>query len=126
MYNLINNFNIAKEDKMFRENIIAELKEKINKEPDNVENYKNLANYYIGSEDLNSALGVYKQILKLTPYDYQSLVNLGSIYFYKKNYMEAIDCYHKSTIKEPDNYAGYYNLGNVYAEIDNFELAYTN
>ena len=37
---------------MFRENIIAELKDKIARNPQDVENYKNLANYYIGCEDL--------------------------------------------------------------------------
>ena len=69
---------------MFKENIIAELKAKISAEPDNVENYKNLANYYIGCDDLTNALATYKQILHLCPNDFQALINTGSICFYRK------------------------------------------
>ena len=69
---------------MFRENIIAELKEKIANNPSDVENYRNLANYYIGCEDLNNAVLMYKEILKLDACDYQSLINIGSIWYFQK------------------------------------------
>ena len=72
---------------MFRENIISELKQKITLNPDCVDNYFNLANYYIGSDDLNNALNVYKEVLKIKPNDYQALINMGSICFYKKLYI---------------------------------------
>ena len=49
---------------MFRENIIAELKDKIACDPQNIENYKSLANYYIGCDDLSNALLIYKKILE--------------------------------------------------------------
>ena len=81
---------------MFRENIIAELKSKINQEPNNIENYRNLANYYIGSSDYDNALLVYEDILKIQPDDYQSLINMGSIYFYKKRFPEALKCNNKA------------------------------
>ena len=45
---------------MFKENIITELKEKIKQNPNNLDNYRNLANYYIGADDYNNALCVYK------------------------------------------------------------------
>ena len=114
------------EFKLFRENIIAELKEKIANNPSDVENYRNLANYYIGCEDLNNAVLMYKEILKLDACDYQSLINIGSICYYRKMYLEAIENYNNAIKIEPNNYASYYNLGNVYAEIENFELAYSN
>ena len=71
---------------MFRENIIAELKDKIAKNPADIENYKNLANYYIGCDDLNNALITYKEVLRIAPNDFQALINLGSISFYRKMY----------------------------------------
>ena len=64
---------------MYRENIIAELKEKIALDPQDLENYRNLANYYVGCDDLNNALLTYKEMLKINPCDYQSLINIGSI-----------------------------------------------
>ena len=51
---------------MLRENIISELKEKIKQNPNDIDNYKNLANYYIGSNDLNNAMLVYGEILKIS------------------------------------------------------------
>ena len=70
---------------MFRENIIAELKSKIANNPLDVENYRNLANYYVGCEDFNNALLTYKEVLKFSPDDIQTLVNLGSICYYRNN-----------------------------------------
>ena len=67
---------------MLRENIIAELKQKIVLQPENVENYVNLANYYIGSNDLNSALNIYKEILKIE--------NVSKIYQAKNGEIEAL------------------------------------
>ena len=81
---------------MFKDNIVAQLKEKISQNPTDVENYNNLANYYIGSSDYNNALLIYKKIVELTPNNYQALANMGSIYFFKKLYLEALDCYNKA------------------------------
>ena len=69
---------------LYQEEIIKEFKRKIESEPHNIEYCKDLANYYVGLNDLTNALHIYEDILRVYPDDFQSLINAGSIYFYKK------------------------------------------
>ena len=109
-FSIVNNTELS----LFRENIIAELKEKIAKNPAEIENYRSLANYYTGLKDYNNAAHVYQEILKLNPDDFQSLINIGSISFYRKMYLEAIQYYKRAIDIDSENFAPYYNLGNIY------------
>ena len=98
-----------------------EIAKKIKQEPDNLDNYRALADIYIDEQDFNSAYKVYQEILKHNENDIHALLNSGSIKFYAKQYKEAMKLYIRVIEFEPDNSLAHYNLGNVYAELNMYE-----
>ena len=58
------------------------------KEPNNTENYHELAKYYAIQEDYDKVISIYETLLSIDPEDEQAILNTGSIYYFQKEYFE--------------------------------------
>ena len=92
---------------IYNQKLIDETIEKINKNPQESENYLALGKFYIINNDYENALKSYTNLLTLDPMNFQALVNAGGIYFYKNNYKKAINFYSRALEIEPENYSIY-------------------
>ena len=93
------------------EDKIKNLTEEIKKDPNNLNNYRALADIYIDKQDFKSAFNIYQEILKKDENDIQALLNSGSIKFYAKEFREAIKFYIKGLEIGPVNSLLHYHLG---------------
>ena len=81
----------------------AEIKQSIQKivlamarDPNNTENYHELARYYAMQENYDKVLSIYETLLEIDPNDEQALLNSGSIYYYDKEYRKALKFFEKA------------------------------
>jgi tetratricopeptide (TPR) repeat protein len=58
-------------------------------EPNNTENYHELAKYYAMASEYEKVISVYESLLQIDSKDMQALLNIGSIWFYAKEYKKS-------------------------------------
>jgi len=73
--------------------------------------------------NLNGALKLYEQILKLQPNHFDALQLLGTIAGQTKNYQQSLDLISKALAINPNHVIGHYNLGQALQELKRFEEA---
>ena len=62
--------------------LYEEIQSKIDKNPENTENYLLLGKLYVMGNLYDEALETYDRLLKIDPLNVQALINSGSIYFF--------------------------------------------
>jgi tetratricopeptide (TPR) repeat protein len=82
-----------------------------------------LASQYHQQGNLQQAEIIYKEMLKINPYDFHILNYLGNVLQDQHKYDEAIDCYQKATEFNPTFAGSYYHLGSVFEITDQYEKA---
>ena len=109
-----------------KKKLIKDLITKIVENPNNSDNYFNLANIYLQDNDIDRAIATYESILNFEPSNFLALTNLGSIHFYKGNFVTSINYYLRATELGLENSNVYFNLGNAFAEIGDFKQSMSN
>src|SRR5574344_37822 len=116
------NMKILKDNQMDKKelnNAIEKTVLKMALEPNNTDNYHELAKYYAMDNQYEKVVSVYESLLNIDPKDMQTLLNLGSIWYYSKEYRKALKYFNQAMIVNPSNYLVYYNIANTYAELKN-------
>lgn len=97
--------------------------EKIKKDPKNLDNFKDLGNYYLDNKLFQEARDVFVYLTKHLPGDAGVYGKLAYILFYVKEYSEAIANYEKSLSLDSTQPNRYYNLGLCYEAVGKLDQA---
>ncbi|NWF98683.1 MAG: tetratricopeptide repeat protein [Nitrospirae bacterium] len=98
----------------------------VNKSPNKLRGYYNLAHAYHNANYLEKALDIYRKVLSIDKNYEDAYYNMANIYYVKKRYDKAIEMYNKVVNLNGINYQAYNNLGNVYLDIKEFDKALDN
>ena len=99
------------------------LQDIVQKSPHKARAHNNLANYYLGRNDLLKAEKEYWMAIDGDHNFVLAYNNLGSTYFEQKKFKEAIDVLQKALNIDPRYAEAYYNLGTVYWTMGDLEKA---
>ena len=99
------------------------LKQVVKAEPDNVEAYRFLADYYIETGRKKKAANALEQVVRIQPYDIHAWMTLGDIQSDLGHHEEALAAYRKVANLYLDNAQAHYQLGRAYLKIDEKDLA---
>lgn len=105
------------------EKAIADYKQKIDKEKDNVYTWYDLGNVYFGAKNYTAAITAYQKVLDLSADFYLAHHQIGNTFFVLGVYDKAIAAYEKTLAIQPDYTLAWYNLGANYLMIDKYEEA---
>ena len=95
---------------------IAELKEKINQQPENGLLYYKLGLIYEQDNNRKKAMHAYQKSLALQPDSFLALSRMAMLQIKKKNYSDAISLLSGPMLRlQPDNTVIYYNIACLYA-----------
>lgn len=100
---------------------LAELEERLKKEPEDPEAAFSLALTQKRRGNFNKALTLYQKAAERRYLIDRVYNNIGNVYAAKKNFNEAISYYHKALDANPDLVSAHYNLSQIYREIFRFE-----
>lgn len=84
---------------------------------------QNLASYYLGKSDAESALKLYEEDAKLDPVGLDLYQKQANIYFKMQNYEKAKDLYLKKLSIAPQSSSTWYDLGLTYRQLGQTDKA---
>jgi Tfp pilus assembly protein PilF len=87
--------------------------------------WNNLGLLATQADNLDAAIGFFKEALLLSPDHVISLLNLGNSYRQKRGWNEARQTLEHAAELQPDNAEVNYSLGMVFAQTDQSDVAYT-
>ncbi|HZX11537.1 MAG TPA: tetratricopeptide repeat protein [Acidobacteriota bacterium] len=108
--------------------IIAEnnLEKVVEKNPQDIETKKILAEVYTKGRAYNLAVSTYQDITQLNPESDEAYLKMGTVYIEMRKWKEAIPPLEKAIELNPDNTSAYYNIGRAYEELKDYEKAIEN
>lgn len=99
------------------------LKQVVRAEPDNVEAYRFLADYYIESARYKKAAAALTQVVRLEPNDTHSWRLLGDMHSISNNHEGAMAAYRQVANLHTDNAQAHYQLGLAYLKVEEKGMA---
>ena len=89
--------------------------------PENIDNLRDLAEYYYDRDDYNKSIEFYKKILLIDPNDIDSIFIIGKDYCYKKDYNKTIELFESNLTNFPDELVSliYFYLSYSYLKLEN-------
>ena len=60
------------------------------KDPQNIDNYHKLSEFYLQMEDYDRVMSVLESLLTIKPDDVQALVGMGTMWFYEKDFRKSL------------------------------------
>jgi len=100
------------------------LKQVVKAEPDNVEAYRFLADYYVERGCNREAADALRQVVRIQPYDARAWMMLGDIQSDLGRHEDALAAYRKAAnLHLDDNAQTHYQLGEAYIKIGEKDLA---
>ena len=108
--------------------IIAEnnLEKVAEKNPQDIETKKVLADVYTKGRAYNLAVSTYQDIAQLNPESDEAYLKMGTVYIDMRKWKEAITPLEKAIELNPENTNAYYNIGRAYEELKDYEKAIEN
>jgi len=100
-----------------------ELREIINKYPENAEAYAQLGNLYLLKKDYKEAIKLLNNSLELDPKQKNVYISLSEVYFITGEITESIKCMEKAIELASNNAYNYYRLGQLYEKAGLLEKA---
>lgn len=93
--------------------------------PDNIDNLRDLAEYYSDRDKLDKSIEFYKKILLIFPNDIDSTFVVGREYCYKKDYNKTIELLENNITNFPNELVSliYFYLSYSYIKLDNIDKA---
>lgn len=79
-----------------------------------VKGYNYLADHFRRERMIDRAVGVYRRMTGLYPYDPESYLGLGEMYAMKRDFHQAEECYLKAIALKPEWMQVYLRLGDLY------------
>jgi tetratricopeptide (TPR) repeat protein len=98
------------------------LEEIISSDPEDRENRMLLAKVYRSMGQLDKAVAIYQELLKVKE-DHDTLLMLGTLYAQKKEYDKAQKILKRLIELEGDSYLAYYSLARLYRELQYYDQA---
>jgi len=98
------------------------LEEIISSNPEDTENRMLLAKVYRSMGQLDRAVAIYQELLKVKE-DHDTLLMLGTLYAQKKEYDKAQKILNRLIELEGDSYLAYYSLARLYRELQYYDQA---
>jgi len=99
------------------------LKQVVKADPDNVDVYRFLAEFYIKTGRNQEAADALKQVVRIQPYDARTWMILGDIQAECGHNEDALAAYRKTASLRLDNPQAHYQLGEAYLKIGEGDLA---
>jgi superkiller protein 3 len=99
------------------------LKQVVKAEPDNVDAYRFLADYYIQTTNYQQAADALKQVVRLEPRDSHSWMLLGDMHSICNNHDGAMAAYRQVADLHTDNAQAHYQLGVAYLKVEEKDMA---
>ena len=99
------------------------LKQVVKADPDNVDVYRFLAEFYIKTGRNQEAADALRQVVRIQPYDARAWMILGDIQAECGHNDDALAAYRKAAELRLDNPQAHYQLGQAYLKIGEEDLA---
>jgi tetratricopeptide (TPR) repeat protein len=99
------------------------LRQVVKAEPDNVEAYRFLADYYIESGRKKKGADALRQVVRIQPYNAHAWMMLGDTESDLGHHDAALAAYRKVANLHLDNAQAHYELGQAYLKIGEIDLA---
>ena len=99
---------------------IAQVKERLKADPNNVETLIYLGDLYMDSNQLKEAINIFDKVIKIEPQNTHALIDLGLIYQQSGFYDKSFEMFKDVEKIEPDNISALYYIGmnNRYSKKD--------
>ncbi|MDD7793060.1 tetratricopeptide repeat protein [Clostridium sp. 'White wine YQ'] len=78
---------------------------------------------YLGMEDFDSAVNIFKRLINECPKVERPVFNLGRVYLKQGRLQDALDCFNNAININPNSEDAYYYLGVYYDKINDFDEA---
>ena len=101
-----------------RVNLISKVQTRLQRlDPNNFENYRDLAMYFEEVGNLKNATEALDYFCKKQPHDISSLLKLGELYYRAKNLNAAVNAYERVRELDPKNITALNSLSKIYQEL---------
>lgn len=97
----------------------------IDKKPDHIPSFNNLADCYEATGDDDKALDLFEYITKIAPDNALAHFNLGNFHLRKNRHIQAAKCYEKAIEIEDTFTDAYYNLSWILKQVKALDEAFT-